>query len=454
MKYLITGATGLVGKKLCIELVKNNIELVIVGRDTEEKFRDKFSLPAQYISWSDLQTTPAIHDLEGVIHLAGDPLAEGSWTKSKKQQILNSRIETTQSLVRYFQKTRSYPNFFISASAIGYYGSVDNEWLTEDSPAGQGFLADVCTQWELASQPLDEFLRLVHMRIGIVLDRAGGFLTPMQNLFANGLGAQVGNGQQHLSWIHCEDLVRMILFVAKNSKVQSKINAVAPTPVTNKEFTLAYADRLKVNTIRPAPALALKIALGEKSQLALMSQRVSSEKILKHGFDFKFNTLVEALEDIYSWQTHPMEKLFMAEQWIPKKKKEIFPYFTETKNLEEITPPWLHFNVLDQSTPQIKSGTLINYKLQIKGLPVKWRTEILDWNPPEMFSDKQLKGPYNKWYHTHLFEDLGTGTLMTDLIVYRLPLGIFGSLTAQGFVLNDIKTIFEYRKKVIKNKFG
>lgn len=128
----------------------------------------------------------------------------------------------------------------------------------------------------------------------------------------------------------------------------------------------------------------------------------------------------------------------------------MFPFFSDTKNLELITPKWLNFKVADQSTQSVEHGTLINYNLKLKGLPIKWRTEITAWSPPDGFVDNQLKGPYSRWHHTHSFSELAGGTLMEDRVAYRLPLGALGRLVAGSFVANDVKKIFAYRKEVIE----
>lgn len=148
------------------------------------------------------------------------------------------------------------------------------------------------------------------------------------------------------------------------------------------------------------------------------------------------------------------QQVFEIEQFIPKKPDEVFPFFSDAKNLEKITPPWLHFKILDQSTPQIKEGTIFNYQLRVRGFPVKWRSRIEDWQVNKQFVDTQLRGPYKLWHHTHLFEEIPGGTKMLDRVIYELPLGLIGDIFGGRLVRKDVKTIFDYRFKIIREIFG
>jgi uncharacterized protein (TIGR01777 family) len=267
-------------------------ELVVVGRGSEEKFRQRFKLECEYQAWDKLMLT----NVQAVYHLAGDSIAGDRWTSKKKASILNSRTETTKKLAKAFEG--QWPDVFIGASAIGYYGDRADETLTELSPPGLGFLADVCKQWEASSQAFEKNSRVVRFRIGVVLDSDGGFLKPMKKLFSLGLGGRVGDGKQWMSWIHSEDLIQMFLFALENP-IKGEFNATAPTPIRNSEWTRVFAKQLNIPAIIPAPEFALKIILGEMSQLATASQNVSSEKIVGRGFKFKYKDIRTALSHIY-----------------------------------------------------------------------------------------------------------------------------------------------------------
>ncbi|MCB0407683.1 MAG: DUF1731 domain-containing protein, partial [Bdellovibrionales bacterium] len=338
-----------------------------------------------------------------------------------------------------------------STSAIGYYGDTGDILLEESHHPGTDFLSDVCQKWESAVTPIEKHSRLVILRLGVVLDNKGGFLKQIEPIFSNYFGGQVGNGKQWLSWIHIQDLINMYFFVLDNKNINGVFNASSPLPITNKEFTKALAHQLGVPSICSAPSTALKLVLGEKSLLALHSQRIDVQKILALGFKFEFEDIKTALQDLYSWKKNPYQQLFYSEQWIPKSIDKIFLFFSEAKNLEKLTPPWLHFCILDQSTERMQKGTLITYKLKIHGIPIKWKTEILEWNPQFQFIDNQLSGPYKKWHHTHSFYSTPqNGTLMQDKIIFELPMGLIGMLFTSRFVTKDIQTIFDYRTQAIR----
>ena len=201
-----------------------------------------------------------------------------------------------------------------------------------------------------------------------------------------------------------------------------------------------------------APKFALKLILGEMSQAVLASQNVFPKNALAAGFDFKFKKLELALNDIYS-DSNLMDNYFSTKQFIPLIRKDVFPFFEKAENLEALTPPWLNFHVVKKSTPHLENGTLIDYKLNIHGVPVKWKTLISDWIPANSFADNQLHGPYNKWHHVHTFEDVLGGTLISDDITFRPPGWIFGKILLP-FIKKDILEIFKYRQNKIKDLYN
>jgi ligand-binding SRPBCC domain-containing protein len=343
----------------------------------------------------------------------------------------------------------------LSASAVGFYGDRGDEWLTEESKPGVGFLAETCIAWEREAAKA-EAERIVSLRIGVVLGRHGGAMEKMLPLFKRSLGGKLGSGSQWMSWIHVDDLVQLILFSFQKEDLRGAVNAVAPEPVQNSEFTRVLAESLGVSAHCAAPAFALKLALGEMSALVLSSQRVSSKRVEAAGFKFRYAKLEEAFGSFLCQASKMRGTLcheFLAEQWFPRPLEELFQFFSEAKNLEEITPPWLHFKITAQSTPRIQEGTTFDYQLRIHGLPVHWRSLILDWKENQMFSDTQQKGPYHLWYHTHSFERLGNGTLMRDKVIYRLPGAYLGDLVAHWKVASDIEKIFRYRRESVSQRF-
>ncbi len=452
MHILLTGATGLIGRTLTIDLLKKGHKLTVVGRSEAQRFRKKFSFPCDYYSWIDLKIAK-LQPIDAVIHLAGESIATGRWTRDKKNRIYNSRVESTQQVCKFLIESNNIPKVFVSASGIGYYGD-NKEEVTESAPKGDGFLSDVCKDWERASNSLEGRCRRVLMRLGVVLDHRGGFLEELEKIFRSGTGGVIGDGQQYLSWIHIKDVIAALNFVIDEPKISGPVNFSAPEPVTNQEWTELFSKTLQVPALFKAPKIALKILLGEKSDLALLSQNAKPAALQEAGYHFKFGQLGSALYDLYSWKKKATDRIFYASQYVEKDLETTFQFFSEAKNLEKITPPMLNFKIKKMSTQKIKKGTTIDYQLKIHGLPASWRTLITEWNPPHQFVDNQESGPYSQWHHTHSFEKLGTGTLMHDEVIYRLPMGFLGDVVANNFVTSDVNEIFAYRKECLGDYLG
>ena len=254
-----------------------------------------------------------------------------------------------------------------------------------------------------------------------------------------------------MSWIHIDDLIAQILFIIKNDSLAGAFNGTAPEPTTNRFFTETLASIIGRPAMIPAPKFGVKLMMKDFADAVFCDQKVLPQKALEAGFDFKFKQLKDALSDLFA--PTGSQRLFLQNQWIPQTPEQIFPFFSEAKNLEELTPDTLNFKVLEQSTPEIQEGTLIDYQLKIHGFPAKWRTEILDWKPGQKFVDQQLKGPYSVWHHTHSFEPLAGGTLMQDRVRFQLPAGWLGDLFGAPLVKKDVNHIFDYRRKKIHELF-
>jgi uncharacterized protein (TIGR01777 family) len=301
MKILVTGGTGFVGRSLVKRLVESQHEVVLLSRNVESA-KNSLGLPIQVLSWNPEAETPpkaAYEGVDAIIHLAGESIAAGRWTEAQKKKILNSRILSTRNLLKGAVEAKANLKVIVAASAIGIYGDRGNDLLSENSPQGIGFLADVCRAWEKESQyPGLDSVRKVNLRIGIVLEQKGGALQKLLPIFKLGGGGPVGNGKQWMSWIHRSDLVEMILFSLTHENVNGPVNAVAPNSVTNAEFSRALGATLHRPAFMPVPAIALKLGMGEMSDLVLASQKVAAKKIQQAGFTFKFPEILEALNDI------------------------------------------------------------------------------------------------------------------------------------------------------------
>jgi uncharacterized protein (TIGR01777 family) len=451
---LVTGASGLVGQALCKKLLRSGHRLLVTGRKPEAAFRANFSLPCEYLLWADPTSTPPparALEADAIVHLLGEPIAETRWSDAFKKKLADSRILSTRQLVTALKANPNRVQTFVTASAVGIYGERGDESLNESSAPGSDFLAKLCIDWEKEAQAAP--CRSVQMRIGVVLSEFGGALKKITPLFEKGIGGKLGNGKQWMSWIHLDDLVDAIFHALHQQGLRGPVNAVAPNPITNATFTTALARALHAPAFLPAPKAALKLALGERAVIVLASQKISPRVLLDSQFKFRFGTIESALQAIYGWKTSRHDRLFTAELWLSYPRSQVFQFFCDEKNLEKITPDFLNFEVTGKSTPTLGNGTEISYRLKIHGVPAKWVSRLSGWIDNEKFVDEQMHGPYGKWHHTHLFEDLQTGTLMTDRVIYRMPMTALGGNIASPWVKSDILKIFNYRTKIIGEVF-
>jgi hypothetical protein len=293
MKALITGGTGLVGRALIEKLQ----DPVVLSRDPARAGRN--GGVGRAVRWdpaSGPAPLEALRGIEAVFNLAGEPVAEGRWTEEKKRRIRDSRIVGTRNLVAGLRALDRRPEVLVSASAVGYYGDRGDDELDEASPAGGGFLAEVCAEWEreaLAAEALG--VRVVCVRIGIVLARSGGALARMLGPFRMGAGGRLGSGRQWMPWIHVDDVVGVLVHAGRTATVRGAMNAVSPHPVTNAEFTRALGRALRRPAFLPVPKAALRIAFGEMSEILMASQRVLPRAAERTGFGFRHPELDGAL---------------------------------------------------------------------------------------------------------------------------------------------------------------
>jgi len=241
----------------------------------------------------------AVSGFDAVIHLAGESIV-GRWTEEKKLKIRDSRVAGTTALAEALAQAKDKPQVFASSSAIGYYGDRGNELLNEHSAPGDGFLSDVCREWETATKAaVDAGIRTVQMRTGVVLSKKGGALGKMLTPFRLGMGGKIGDGQQWMSWIDVQDMVGAIHHVLKSDLLQGPVNMVAPKPVTNEEFTKTLASVLSRPAVFPLPAFVVKLAFGEMGETVLLgSQRVEPTQLVMSGYPFRFSSLRASLDSI------------------------------------------------------------------------------------------------------------------------------------------------------------
>lgn len=296
MKVTITGATGLIGRRVSKVAQAANYSVFALGRRGVE------GLPpgAQVSVWDAPAGPPPAESLaeaEAVIHLAGEPVAQ-RWTAEAKRRIRDSRVLGTRNLVDALAALERRPAVLISASAVGYYGSRGDEILTEPTPPGSGFLSQVCQAWEAEADRAAELgIRVVKLRTGVVLAEKGGALERMVPVFRAFLGGRVGSGRQWMPWIHLDDLAALVLHVLTHP-VSGAVNAVSPHPATNAAFTRALAAALGRPAVLPAPGFVLRAVFGEMAEVLLASQRVLPEAARRSGFSFHYPELDSALKNI------------------------------------------------------------------------------------------------------------------------------------------------------------
>jgi len=302
MKVVVTGATGFVGQQVVQALVNRGDHVTALVRTPQR-------VPKPWLSNAQITTvayTPkvagdwyqAVDGADAVIHLAGEPLANGRWTASRKQEIYNSRVLGTQQLVQAIATAKERPKVLVSTSAIGYYGTSDTDTFVETNAAGSDFLARVCQDWEAAAQAVTDLgLRLVILRFGIVLGHQGA-LAKLLPTFTLYMGGPLGSGQQWFSWIHQQDLVRLILNAIEQPAMQGAYNATAPEPLRMAEFCRILGEVMHRPSWLPVPAVALQLLLGEAADVVLKGQRVLPERTLASGFEFQYPNATVALTDL------------------------------------------------------------------------------------------------------------------------------------------------------------
>lgn len=297
---LVTGATGFIGNRVCDALHNKDYTVNAVSRDPE-RARTKLNSVNEIYAWnpeSEQLPPDATSDVNTVIHLAGETIA-GRWNAEKKRRIRDSRVLSTRNLVSSITSSDTKPDVLICASAIGLYGDSGDNIFTETTPQGTDFLAEVCHEWETESQKASEYgIRVISVRIGLVLGIGGGLLEQVLPPFKMGAGGKLGSGNQWMSWIHIDDVVGIILHAMENDDIEGALNATAPTPVRNIEFTKTLGSVLRKPTIFPVPAFGLKLLMGEFANFVVLSQNVIPEKTEASGYQFQYNTLESALKDL------------------------------------------------------------------------------------------------------------------------------------------------------------
>ena len=307
MKLLLTGCTGFIGRELIPLLIQEGHTLTVISRQSKDRLKaiandQRISFiqmnPAESSSWDKEEIQNSLKICEGVINLAGEPIAEKRWTSDHCEEITNSRIETTNNLIKNLRNLKKPPKVLINASAIGFYGSHPQNEFTEENKHGDDFLAKLCKEWESSAKNKPRATRLLIIRIGIVLAKDGGALGKMLPIFRAGLGGPIGDGKQWMSWIHRTDLCNLIKASLRNSSWSGVVNGVAPNPVRMNEFSNSLGQVLGRPSLLAVPGPILKLLLGDGARVVLEGQNVQAQRMNKLKFKFSFPTIHEAFQAI------------------------------------------------------------------------------------------------------------------------------------------------------------
>lgn len=303
MRIVVAGGTGFIGRMLCQRLANAGHTVTVLTRNPE-KARTTLYHAVRIVPWQGFrgpteELSKALGECDVVINLAGSPVADGRWTPQTKDLLRQSREGTTTAIVTTLAKLKTRPVLLMNASAIGYYGSHGDEELTEETPSGDGFLASLCREWEGAARAAERLgVRVVMPRIGVVLGKDGGALTKMLPIYRFGLGGPLGHGKQWMSWIHLDDLVELLMFLMNNA-AGGPVNATAPHPVTNAEFSKTLGQTIGRPAFLRTPGFVMKLVFGDMAdELLLTGQRVIPHRAQSSGFHFRFPFIAGALDDV------------------------------------------------------------------------------------------------------------------------------------------------------------
>jgi uncharacterized protein (TIGR01777 family) len=302
MKVFVTGGTGLIGGALVDTLLQRGDEPIVLSRDagraTERLGRDVLIVegdPQQPGDWC-----AKIDGCDAVVNLAGEPIFGKRWNAEQKKRLVDSRVDSTRNIVQAIGAAKARPKVMVNASAVGYYGDVPENEVTEQSPQGGDYLAQICGAWEAAAKQVMPYgVRLVLIRIGVVLARDGGAVKQMLLPFKLGLGGPVGFGRQWVSWIHLDDIVRVIVAALDNRNLEGVVNATAPEPVRNKEFSQCLAAALHRPCLFPVPPFMLRLMFGEVAFVVTTGQKVLPTRLLAEDFAFRFPRCGDAMQDLF-----------------------------------------------------------------------------------------------------------------------------------------------------------
>ena len=479
MQIVLTGATGFIGRALVLRLARDGHALTALVRDAAAARGRLDAATAVVPLDDDPAVREAISRADAVVNLAGEPLLDRRWTAARRARLRASRVELTQRLVDVIA-TRATPlPVLVSASAVGWYGDRGDDVVDETAAPGDDFAATLCRDWEAAAEAARPHCgRVVRARIGVVLGGEGGALAAMRRPFALGLGGPVGDGAAWVPWIHLDDCVEAMAEACVDVRLDGAVNLVAPEPVRNRDLAAAVGAALGRRSWLPAPAVAVKLALGARAAMVLGGQRVVPAALQAIGFAWAWPTVEAAVAEALVGDeaavaiapvsgalpssaylaARPPRRTLSSRTIIDRPLDEVFAFFCAAENLGAITPPDMGFDIVTPTPIAMAAGTTIDYRIRASGVPMRWRTVIDVWEPPvagrARFVDSQTRGPYACWWHEHRFEADGARTIMTDTVHYAAPLGPLGAVADRVLVARELRRIFTHRGRAIRLRFG
>lgn len=479
MHVLVTGATGFIGRALCLRLARDGHQVTAWVRD-RERARGVLGPDCALIETHDDDAMArAATTVDAIINLAGEPLMGGRWTKQRKARLRESRLGPTRAMVGLVRDAARHGRapVLISTSAVGYYGSRGDELLDEGADQGEGFAAELCAAWEAEALEAADVTRVVIARIGIVLGREGGALANLLPLSRALLGGPIAGGAQWTPWIHLDDVVEAFVHLLATPAISGPVNLVGPDPVRQRAFATAIGRAVGRPAVLPTPRFALRLVLGEAAFVLVMSQRAVPSVLLATGFAFRFPDLDAALQDLTGAPGIAIRRLrpdeapvsdyvrarrpryvLVARTEVAAPLAEVFPFFASAENLQLLTPPAMAFEIATPRPIEMADRTEIDYRLKILGVPARWKTVIERWITPRhgeaMFVDAQHRGPYRAWWHEHRFRARGNRTVMEDVVYYAPPFGVLGALANRLVVAAQLRRIFGFRTAAIRQRFG
>ncbi len=474
MRIVISGATGFIGRSLCLRLRRDGHELVALTRSPD----DANGVLEEGIDIVQLRDDDAViaalDGADAVVNLAGAPIIGKRWSDSYKRTLVASRVDLTRRLVELMGRAARTPKVLVSGSAVGIYGDRGGTVLDESTPAASGFLAKLCVDWEdaaLAARDLG--VRVTMPRTGVVLGSEGGALEKMIPPFSMGVGGPVGSGDQYVPWIHMDDVLEILAQALVDERYDGPFNLTAPTPCTFRELASALGAAMNRPAAIPVPAFALRAAFGESAQVLLDSQRVVPAQLQAWGYEFAWEHVGPALEHIIradgAVSIEPVRGALPATDYLARRGAthvlrtevtldapldEVFDFFSRAPNLGALTPPSLSFEIQPPLPESIEVGTEIRYRIRLGPMPMTWVTRFDVWEAGRRFVDSQLKGPYASWWHEHAFEADGDRTIMRDRVFFRVPFGPLGRIAGALFVRPMLRRIFTFRTHAVAARYG